>query len=75
MSELRAPREVDMVPDALRYVPQVKSDIIIQRRDVSMAPVEGMNMYQRDGTNTITFNVQGHKNTNQLLDTNSAYFT
>ena len=75
MSELRAPREVDMVPDALRYTPQVKSDIIIQRRDVSMAPVEGMSVYQRDTTNTITFNVQGHKSTNQLMDTTSLYFT
>ena len=75
MSELRAPREVDMVPDALRYTPQVKSDIIIQRREVAMAPVEGMNIYQRDSTNTITFNVQGHKSTNQLLDTKSLYFT
>ena len=64
-----------MVPDALRYVPQVKSDIIIQRREVAMAPVEGMSVYQRDSTNTITFNVQGHKNTNQLLDTKSCYFT
>jgi len=64
-----------MVPDSLRYVPAVKSDIIIQRRDVSMAPIEGMSIYQRDGTNTITFNVQGHKTTNQLLDTKSLYFT
>ena len=75
MSELRQPREVDMVPDSLRYVPQVKSDIIIQRREVSMAPVEGMNVYQRDATNTITFNVQGHKTTNQLMDSKSLYFT
>ena len=74
MSELRQPREVDMVPDALRYTPQVKSDIIIQRREVSMAPVEGMNVYQRDSTNTITFNVQGHKSVNQLMDTQSLYF-
>ena len=64
-----------MVPEDLRYTPQVKSDIIIQRRQVSMAPVEGMSVYMRDGTNTITFNVQGHKNTNQLLDTKSAFFT
>ena len=75
MSELKQPREVDMVPDELRYVPQVKSDIIIQRREVAMAPVEGMNVYQRDATNTITFNVQGHKTVNQLLDTKSLYFT
>merc|ERR1712091_600224 len=34
-----------------------------------------MNIYQRDATNTITFNVQGHKTTNQLLDTKSLYFT
>jgi len=40
-----------------------------------MAPVEGMNIYHRDGTNTITFNVQGHKSTNQLLDSKSLYFT
>jgi hypothetical protein len=59
MSELKAPREVDMVPEDLRFVPQVKSDIIIQRRQVAMAPVEGMSIYQRDATNTITFNVQG----------------
>jgi len=64
-----------MVPDSLRYTPQVKSDIIIQRREVSMAPVEGMSVYQRDATNTITFNVQGHKTTNQLLDSKSLYFT
>ena len=75
MSELRQPREVDMVPDSLRYVPQVKSDIIIQRREVKMSPVEGMNVYQRDTTNTITFNVQGHKSVNQFMDTKSLYFT
>ena len=75
MTELRKPKEVDMIPDALRYVPQVKSDIIIGRREVSLAPVEGMNIYERDGTNTITFNVQGHKTMNQLMDTKSLYFT
>ena len=64
-----------MVPDGLRYVPQVKSDIIIQKREVSLAPVEGMNIYQRDSTNTITFNVQGHKTTNQLMDSKSLYFS
>ena len=75
MTEVRQAREVDMVPAELRFVPQVKSDIIIQRRNVSLAPVEGMNTYQRDSTNTITFNVQGHKELSQLLDTKSLYFT
>lgn len=75
MTELRQPREVDMVPEELRYVPQVKSDIIIQRRDVTLAPTEAAQSYTRTGTNTITFNIQGHKELSQLLDTKSLYFT
>ena len=64
-----------MVPEELRYVPQVKSDIIIQRRNVSLAPIEAANEYTRTGTNTITFNIQGHRELSQLLDTKSMYFT
>ena len=75
MTELRQAREVDMVPEELRYVPQVKSDIIIQRRNVSLAPIEAANVYTREGTNTITFNIQGHRELSQLLDTKSMYFT
>ena len=75
MTELRQAREVDMVPEELRYVPQVKSDIIIQRRNVTLAPIEAANEYTRTGTNTITFNIQGHKELSQLLDTKSMYFT
>ena len=75
MTELRQAREVDMVPEELRYVPQVKSDIIIQRRDVTLAPTEAANTYTRTGTNTITFNIQGHKELSQLLDTKSMYFS
>jgi hypothetical protein len=75
MTEVRQAREVDAIPQELRFVPQVKSDIIIQRRKVAMAPIEGMNEYTRDGTNTITFNIQGHKDLNQLLDTKSLYFS
>ena len=75
MTELRAAREVDMVPEELRFVPQVKSDIIIQRRNVTLAPIEAADKYTRDGTNTITFNVQGHKELSQLLDSKSMYFT
>ena len=75
MTELRQAREVDMVPEELRYVPQVKSDIIIQRRNVSLAPIEAANTYTREGTNTITFNIQGHRELSQLLDTKSMYFT
>ena len=75
MTELRQAREVDMVPEELRYVPQVKSDIIIQRRNVTLAPIEAANAYTRTGTNTITFNVQGHRELSQLLDTKSMYFT
>lgn len=75
MTELRQAREVDMVPEELRYVPQVKSDIIIQRRNVSLAPIEAADVYKRNGTNTITFNVQGHRELSQLLDTKSLYFT
>ena len=75
MTELRQAREVDMVPEELRFVPQVKSDIIIQRRNVTLAPIEAANEYTRDGTNTITFNVQGHRELSQLLDTKSMYFT
>ena len=75
MTELRQAREVDMVPEELRFVPQVKSDIIIQRRNVSLAPIEAANEYTRDGTNTITFNIQGHRELSQLLDTKSMYFT
>ena len=74
MTELRKPREVDMVPEELRFVPQVKSDIIIQRRNVKLAPIEAANEYTRNGTNTITFNVQGHRELSQLLDTKSMYF-
>ena len=75
MTELRQAREVDMVPEELRFVPQVKSDIIIQRRNVTLAPIEAANEYTRDGTNTITFNIQGHRELSQLLDTKSMYFT
>ena len=64
-----------MVPQELRYVPQVKSDIIIQRRNVSLAPIEAANVYTRNGTNTITFNIQGHKELSQLLDSKSVYFS
>ena len=75
MTELRQAREVDMVPEELRYVPQVKSDIIIQRRNVTLAPIEASDEYTRTGTNTITFNIQGHRELSQLLDTKSMYFT
>ena len=75
MTELRAAREVDMVPEELRFVPQVKSDIIIQRRNVTLAPIEAADKYTRDGTNTITFNIQGHRELSQLLDSKSMYFT
>ena len=74
MTEVRQAREVDLVPQELRFVPQVKSDIIIQRRNVSLAPIEAANTYTRNGTNTITFNVQGHKELSQLLDAKSVYF-
>ena len=60
MTELRKPREVDMIPEELRFVPQVKSDIIIQRRDVKLAPIEAANTYTRNGTNTITFNINSN---------------
>jgi len=75
MTEVRQPREVDMVPQELRFVPQVKSDIIIQRRNVTLAPIEAADKYTRNGTNTITFNVQGHRELSQLLDAKSVYFT
>ena len=75
MTEVRQAREVDMVPAELRFVPQVKSDIIIQRRNVSLAPIEAANEYTRNGTNTITFNIQGHRELSQLLDTKSVYFS
>ena len=75
MTEVRQPREVDMVPQELRFVPQVKSDIIIQRRNVTLAPVEAADKYTRNGTNTITFNVQGHRELSQLLDAKSVYFS
>ena len=74
MTEVRQAREVDMVPQELRFVPQVKSDIIIQRRNVSLAPIEAANTYTRNGTNTITFNIQGHRELSQLLDAKSVYF-
>ena len=75
MTEVRQAREVDMVPEELRFVPQVKSDIIIQRRNVTLAPIEATNVYTRNGTNTITFNIQGHRELSQLLDTKSVYFS
>ena len=75
MAENRQPREIDAVPSELRFVPAVKSDIIIQRREVKLAPVEAASEYSRNGTNTISFNVQGHRDLNQLLDTKSIYFT
>ena len=64
-----------MVPQELRFVPQVKSDIIIQRRNVQLAPIEAADTYKRNGTNTITFNIQGHRELSQLLDAKSVYFT
>lgn len=75
MTEIRQAREVDLVPNELRFVPQVKSDIILQRRNVVLAPTEAASEYSRSGTNTITFNVQGHRDLSQLLDTKSMYFT
>ena len=75
MTELRQAREVDMVPEELRYVPQVKSDIILQRRNVTLAPTEAAQVYTRTGTSSITFNIQGHRELSQLLDTKSMYFT
>ena len=74
MTELRQAREIDLVPEELRFQPQVKSDIIIQRRKVSLAPIEAANEYHRDGTNTLTWNLQGHKELSQLLDSKSLYF-
>ena len=45
MTEVRQAREVDMVPQELRFVPQVKSDIIIQRRNVTLAPIEAADVH------------------------------
>ena len=60
MTEVKKAREVALVPEELRYVPAVKSDIILQRRNLSLAPIEAADLYTRNGTNTITFNVVGH---------------
>ena len=75
MTEVKKAREVALVPEELRYVPQIKSDIIIQRRNLSLAPIEAADFYQRDGTNTISFSVVGHQELHQLLAPKSAYFT
>ena len=75
MTEVKKAREVALVPEELRYVPAVKSDIILQRRNLSLAPIEAADLYTRNGTNTITFNVVGHQELHQLLDPRSAYFS
>ena len=75
MTEVRQAREIDLLPEELRFQPSVKSDIIIQRRAVSLAPIEAAQTYTRDGTNTLTWNIQGHRELSQLLDSKSLYFT
>jgi hypothetical protein len=75
MTEVKKAREVDLIPEQLRYVPQVKSDIILQRRNLSLAPTEAASEYTRNGTNTITFTVVGHQDLHQLLDPRSIYFS
>ena len=61
MTEVKKAREVALLPSELRYVPQIKSDVILQRRNLSLAPIEAADSYERDGTNTISFSVTGHQ--------------
>jgi len=50
---------VETIPEQLRYLPQVKSDVVLQRRSLSLAPVEAAAKYNRDGTNVLTFQLVG----------------
>ena len=59
----------------MRYEPQVKSDLILQRRNLSLAPIEAASQYTRNGTNTISFTVVGHQELHQLMDPKSVYFS
>ena len=73
--EVKQAIEVSRVPEQMRYEPQVKSDLILQRRNLSLAPIEAANTYTRNGTNTISFTVVGHQELHQLLDPKSVYFS
>ena len=59
----------------MKYEPQVKSDLILQRRNLSLAPIEAANTYERNGTNTLSWTIVGHQDLHQLLDPKSVYFS
>ena len=50
---------VETIPEQLRYLPQIKSDVILQRRSLSLAPTEAAGVYQRNGTNVCTWQLVG----------------
>ncbi len=53
----------------------MKSDLILQRRNLSLAPIEAADTYSRNGTNTLSWTVVGHQDLHQLLDPKSVYFS
>ena len=73
--EVKAPIETTRIPEQMRYEPQVKSDLILQRRNLSLAPIEAADKYTRNGTNTLSWTVVGHQDLHQLLDPKSVYFS
>ena len=73
--EVHQAKQVELLPEGLRYTPLVKSNVIIARRNLSLAPVESSDSYSYSGTNSITFSAVGHQNQLQMMDTQSVYFT
>ena len=58
--EVSQAKQVELLPENLRYTPLVKSDVIIDRRELSIGPVESADIYSRNGTNTISWQCVGH---------------
>ena len=65
---------VETIPEQLRYLPQIKSDVILQRRNLSLAPTEAAAFYNRDGTNVCTWQLVGGNRLHQLADPRSIHF-
>ena len=66
---------VETIPEQLRYLPQIKSDVILQRRSLSLAPTEAAGVYTRNGTNVLTFQLVGGQRLHQMADPRSIYFS
>ena len=61
MTEIGRAKEVELLPEQLRYTPLVKSDVILQRKNLALAPTEAADKYTYTSTNTITFQCVGHQ--------------